>query len=118
MGRPKFDIDWNKVDRYLQAQCDGVAIASLLGIHPDTLYLRCEQDKKMGFSKYSAIKKSEGVELLRAKQFSVAMDGDRTMLVWLGKQYLNQKDRSNNININTDTTKPVIIFGDEEDEDK
>ena len=29
---------------------------------------------------------------LRQKQFQMAMDGDVRMLIWLGKQYLNQKD--------------------------
>lgn len=95
MARPKAKIDWEKVDKYLQAQCDGVGIASLLGVCPDTLYLKCQKDKKMGFSEYSAIKRSEGKELLRAKQFQVAMTGDKTMLVWLGKQHLNQTDRRN-----------------------
>ena len=30
---------------------------------------------------------------LRAKQVQLALDGDRCMLVWLGKQWLGQKDR-------------------------
>jgi hypothetical protein len=93
MGRPKAIIDWRKVDEYLNAQCDGSKIAGLLGIHPDTLYKAIENKYKMTFSAYSAIKKGEGKELLRAKQFSVAMEGDKTMLVWLGKQYLNQSDK-------------------------
>lgn len=94
MARPKIKIDWEKVDKYLQAQCEGTGIAGVLGIHPDTLYKACEKKYKMCFSAYAAIKKSEGKELLRAKQFSVAMAGDKTMLVWLGKQYLNQSDKT------------------------
>lgn len=93
MGRPKSKIDWAKVDNFLKAQCDGVAIASMFGIHPETLYGACQEKFNMGFSEYSAIKKSEGKELLRAKQFQVAMEGDKTMLVWLGKQLLDQKDK-------------------------
>jgi hypothetical protein len=56
------------------------------------------------FSAYAAIKKGEGLELLRAKQFATAMEGDKTMQIWLGKQYLDQKDK-------TDTTsgdKPIV----------
>lgn len=94
MSRPPIEIDWKKVDQYLQAQCNGTGIAGLLGIHPDTLYMKCEEKFKMGFSQYSAQKKSEGKELLRAKQFNVAMGGDKTMLVWLGKQYLDQRDKT------------------------
>jgi len=93
-GRPKAVIDWAKVDRYLQAQCEGTGIAGLLGVHPNTLYEACKKDHKISFSEYSANKKSEGKEILRAKQFQVAMEGDKTMLVWLGKQYLEQKEKS------------------------
>ena len=92
-GRPKAIIDWAKVDKMLQAHCDGVGIAGLLGIHPNVLYKACEEEKKCNFSEYRQLKQSEGKELLRQKQFSVAMVGDKTMLVWLGKNYLSQSDR-------------------------
>lgn len=93
MGRPKANIDWAKVDAYLKAQCTGTAIASIFGIHPDTLYLACEKKFKMGFSEYSAQKKAEGAEILKAKQYQTAMDGNVSMQIWLGKQYLGQKDK-------------------------
>jgi hypothetical protein len=93
MARPPADINWATVDQYLHAQCDGVAIAGIIGIAPDTLYHRCQQDHNLGFSEYSQQKKTEGRELLRQKQFDTAMSGDKTMLVWLGKQYLEQKER-------------------------
>jgi hypothetical protein len=93
MPRPKTIIDWKRVDMYLKAQCEGTGIAAILGIHPNTLYKACEDDHKMSFSAYLATKRGEGKELLRAKQFQSAMDGDRTMQIWLGKQYLNQSDK-------------------------
>ena len=93
MARPKTVIDWNKVDKYLQAQCDGVGIAGLLGISPDTLYRACQEVHKMGFAQYSAQKKAEGVELLKAKQYQLAMKGNVTMGIWLGKQYAGQRDK-------------------------
>ena len=94
MSRPPIEIDWKKVDQYLQAQCNGTGIAGILGIHPTTLYMKCEEQHKMSFSEYSAQKKGEGKELLRSRQFAEAMKGDKTMLVWLGKQYLEQRDKS------------------------
>lgn len=94
MSRPKMEIDWNKVDKYLKAQCDGVGIAGILGIHPETLYDAVKEKFNIGFSEYSAKKKSEGKELLRSKQFDLALEGDKTMLIWLGKQYLEQRDKS------------------------
>jgi len=107
MARPKADIDWKKVDKYLQAQCEGTGIAGLLGIDEQTLYRRCKEDNKIGFAEYSALKKSEGKELLRAKQYQSAMEGDKTMQIWLGKQYLMQKEKSE-----VDTTIHVPILPD------
>jgi len=92
-GRPKAVIDWVKVGRYLQAQCQSKQIAGILGISVDTFYVRCPEDNKMAFSEWCALKKAEGLELIRAKQFDTAMAGDRTMLIWLGKQLLGQKDQ-------------------------
>jgi hypothetical protein len=31
---------------------------------------------------------------IRAKQYRLAMDGDRTMLIWLGKQLLGQREQT------------------------
>ena len=78
----------------MQAQCNGAAIARLLGVDPETLYRRCQQDHKVDFGEYSAQKKASGQELLRRKQFDTAMAGDKTMLIWLGKQYLGQTDKN------------------------
>jgi hypothetical protein len=108
MGRPKANIDWHKVDNLLKAQCDGVGIAGILGVSPDTLYRACQEEHNIGFAEYSAQKKSEGKELLRGKQFQMAVEGDKTMLVWLGKQYLDQRDKSDNHNENTDTSRIVV----------
>lgn len=110
MGRPKANIDWAKVDKYLQAQCDGVGIAGLLGIDVQTLYRRCQEDNNIGFAEYSAIKKAEGVELLKAKQYQTAMEGNVTMQVWLGKQYAGQKDKNEtDHNINLQSLPDIII---------
>ena len=94
MGRPKINIEWDKVNKYLQAQCDGVSIAGLLGIAPITLYRACKRRFKVNFDAYSAKKKSEGVELLKLKQYQTAMSGNVTMQIWLGKQYAGQREKS------------------------
>lgn len=92
VGRPQAEIDWGRVDTLLQNQCEVTSIANLLGISTDTLYIRCKRDNNLDFSLYSQQKKADGKELLRSKQFDVAMSGNVTMLIWLGKQYLEQRD--------------------------
>jgi hypothetical protein len=109
-GRPKIIVDWNKVNKYLQAQCNGTGIASLLGISPMTLYRACERKFKVNFEAYSSQKKAEGKELLRGKQFQTAMEGDKTMLVWLGKQYLEQKDKSDLTSDNKELKSNQIVI--------
>ena len=93
-GRPKAIIDWDVVIAHIKAQCSAVGIASLFGISVDTLYNRCKEDNNIDYSVFSDQKKAEGKELLRKKQYDVAMEGDKTMLVWLGKQYLEQKEKT------------------------
>jgi hypothetical protein len=93
-GRPKAIIDWEKVGKLLQAGCSVIGIAEQLGIERDTLYKRCKADLKCDFSTFAQQKKAHGDDLLHAKQFELAMKGDRTMLVWLGKQRLNQSDKA------------------------
>ena len=94
MARPKADIDWERVDELLEADCEGTEIAAHLGLVPNTLYRRCEIDHKISFSKYLQEKKAKGNSLLKEKQFDIALDGDKTMLIWLGKQRLGQSDKS------------------------
>lgn len=93
MGRTKIPIDWDEVDKYLIAGSPGTAIAAIYGYSVHTLYDRCVAEHGVTFSEYSRQKKSKGDELLRMKQFSEAMKGDKTLLIWLGKNRLQQKEK-------------------------
>jgi hypothetical protein len=109
MARPKSNIDWAKVDKMLQAHCDGVGIAGLLGIHEDTLYMACEEKYNMGFSAYKQLKQSEGKELLRQTMFSNAMKGDKALQIWLSKQYLGMTERVDTSNKTEITITPADV---------
>ena len=89
---PHINIDWDKVDRLLEAGCNGEQVAARFGIHADTLYRRTEKDKGVSFAAYQRQKRANGDSLLAQKQMEVAMKGDKTMLLWLGKQRLGQRD--------------------------
>jgi hypothetical protein len=87
------NIDWAQVDSMLIAGCNGIEIAGSIGIHADTLYIRCAEEKKIGWSDYLQAKRAHGDGLLRAAQYQKAYkDKNPTMLIWLGKQRLNQKE--------------------------
>lgn len=66
-------------------------------INPDSEEPVTFQD---AFSVYSAAARGS----LRRKQFELAMNGDRTMLIWLGKQYLEQKDTRQTVEIDDKTS--------------
>ena len=92
-GRPEAKIDWKIVDDMLMKGSFATEIAAKLGIHHDTLYKRCVVDQKIEFSAYRQEKTSIGDYSIRQKQFEVAViDGNTTMLIWLGKQRLGQTD--------------------------
>lgn len=93
MSRPQKKIDWEKVDQLLLAGCHGTEIAPHFDMHYETFYDRVKEKYGMGFTEYSALKKQQGDSILRAKQFELALKKDKTMLIWLGKQRLGQRER-------------------------
>lgn len=60
----------------------------------DTLNARCKEKYGMTFSEASKKFSADGKMSIRRKQFEIAMKGDTRMLIWLGKQCLDQKDKS------------------------
>lgn len=108
-GRPQIPIDWNVVDRYLEAGCTGTEIASIVGMHHDTFYDRVVLEKGVSFTAYQLEKRSKGDALIRSKQFSEAMKGDRSMLIWLGKNRLGQRDSDKEDKPVNDTKLDALI---------
>lgn len=92
MSRPEKPIDWNKVDQLLMAGCFGTEIAPHFDIHVKTFYDKVVEKFNITFTEYSALKKNQGDSLLKAKQFEKALKGDNTLLIWLGKTRLNQRE--------------------------
>ena len=103
MGRPKKNIDWNVVSGLCRIQCTQQEIASVLDISEDTLVRRIKSKYKLTFAEYYKKESSSGRISLRRAQFARAMgtkdrngnyknDGSVPMLIWLGKQYLNQAE--------------------------
>jgi len=107
MSCPPKPIDWEKVDNLLMAGCTGTEIAPHFDIHPDTFYRRVNEKYGVGFTEYCSIKRQKGDSLLREKQFQLAMNGDKGLLIWLGKNRLGQKEPSDN-NKNFDEDKASI----------
>ena len=94
-GRPKYEIDYETLDDLCKIMCTGEEISSILNIDYDTLNRRLKEEKHGGFTDYYKKMSAEGKKSLRRVQYDQAIDGNTTMMVWLGKQYLDQTDKQN-----------------------
>ena len=122
MGRNKALIDWARLEKMAMCGSNGQQIAAAIGVHYDTLVNRCVTDKPDDisiFSEYLRTKREKGNDLLLRKQFDIAMAGDKTMLIWLGKQRLGQKEKtditSNDKDLNRGETIVRFIDGTEDE---
>ena len=112
--KPK-KIDYDQLDKLCAIQCTGEECAAILKMDYDTLNAALKRDKKGGFSDYFKSKSAYGKASLRRRQFKAAEDGNATMLVWLGKQWLGQLDKPSdafeNDNGNITKVKIEVIGG-------
>ncbi len=107
-GRPKKEIDYKIVEELSNIQCTQEEIASVLNISVRTL----QRDEE--FCRIYKNGMDNGKMSLRRMQWAAANQGNTTMLVWLGKQYLGQTDKqdvTNNIKAN-DFTESIKAFVD------
>ncbi len=65
----------------------------MLDVSEDTLSRATKREHKMSFADYIRQKRGKGKASLRRMQWKAAESGDRTMLVWLGKNWLDQTDK-------------------------
>ena len=109
-GRPtKYDkIDKNQFENMCQIQCTKDEICAIFEINEQTLTKWCEETYNMSFCDIYKSKSSGGKMSLRRQQFAKAEEGNTTMLIWLGKQYLGQTDKIESKNENTDTNDKVF----------
>lgn len=88
MARPiKHNLDEKLLEQLALIQCSNKEIAIICGCSTDTLERRYAGILEKG--------REQGKMSLRRKQFEVAMSGNVSMLIWLGKQMLSQKDEQN-----------------------
>lgn len=92
MARPKKNIDYVTVEKLASIQCTQEEIANFLDISTRTL----QRDKE--FCRIYKKGMENGKMSLRRMQFKKANDGNVSMLIWLGKQYLGQTDKVENNN--------------------
>lgn len=96
-GRPRIEIsdeDFAKLTNMVRIQCTAEECALVLGLSPDTLDRRLKERGYEGFAEFYKAHTAEGRASLRRMQWRAAENGNTGMLVWLGKQMLGQRDKT------------------------
>lgn len=93
MGRPKKELNWEEFERLCGLHCTLSDIAGWFGVSEDTIERRVKEDHGITFAEYFKKHAALGKTSLRRLQWESAQKGNVTMLIWLGKQLLNQTDR-------------------------
>lgn len=106
MGRPKKEINWQALDAVLQFGATLEDAAEIVGVHTDTLARKIKKEHDCTFTEYRDKKMSKIRYNLRKKQYDVAMAGNVSMLIWLGKNMLGQTDKQE-IAQNTTIQMPI-----------
>jgi hypothetical protein len=92
MARPQKLIDIRLVEELARIGCTEEDMAAVLDVSVDTIQRR----KRSSAEFCGAIKRGQAAtrNSLRRLQLKKALEGNITMLIWLGKQLLGQQDRS------------------------
>jgi len=89
----KKPIDWDQFDKLCALQCTKLEIASFFDMSDDTLSRRVKESFDCTFAELYDQKKLRGRVSIRRKQYEMAMAGDRSLLIWIGKNWLGQSDK-------------------------
>jgi hypothetical protein len=101
-GRPRKEINIETLRNAVRIQCTAEECAGLLQVSEDTIDRRLREEGYEGFADFYKSHSAEGKASLRRQQWKAAEAGNPTMLVWLGKQWLGQRDQVSVDNTSSD----------------
>ena len=90
-GRPRKEFDQNTFEKLLELQCTQAEICNFFNTTDKTISAWCKRTYKKDFSECLEKFGTKGRISLRRAQFKMAQNNP-TMAIWLGKQFLGQKD--------------------------
>lgn len=112
-GRPKLSVNLDLAKKLCAIFCTANEIADILDVSVDTLERRIQQECNMSFADFFKKHSAHGKMSLRRKQFEVAMKGNVSMLIWLGKQYLGQTEKIENLEADIPQVLEVRVVSDD-----
>ena len=108
MARPVKVVDQEAIKKLAQLHCTYDEIAEFLGVSTKTLQRNYVHLTKKG--------REMGKISLRRAQFEKAIGGNVAMMIWLGKQHLDQRDKIEQTTYNEPL--PLIIEAKEHGKEK
>ena len=97
MGRPHKELDKEQFEKLCGLQCTLEEIAGFFNCDVNTVEKWCKQTYSLNFSEVFKQKRSTGQISLRRMQFKLA-EKSAAMAIFLGKNYLGQKDVIEEVN--------------------
>ncbi len=94
MGRPVKEINWSEFEKLCALQCTLSEIAAWFCCSEDTIERRVEEEYGQTFAEVFSQKKKFGRISLRRTMFQKAQEGNATLLIWLSKQHLGMKEKT------------------------
>lgn len=83
-GRPPLELDEKVIAGLARIDCTMIEIAAVVGCSVDTL--------ERNYAEVIEKNRKEGHSSIRRQQYKLAMAGNPTMLIWLGKMQLGQRE--------------------------
>ena len=92
MARPRKEIDFEQFKKLCGLQCTLAEIAGFFDCSEDTVKNWCKRELKLTFAEAFKAYSMTGKISLRRSQFELAKK-NAAMAIWLGKQYLSQREQ-------------------------
>ena len=100
------DKEWAQIQQLCLLQCTGEEIASVVGCSYDTLDRRVKEEHGISCAEYIKKHAAGGKASLRRSQFNLATKS-AAMAIWLGKQYLGQREPNSRENVDVEDSGAV-----------
>ena len=107
MANRSLDINPDQVQKLAAIGCTDKEIGDIVGCSHDTLTRRFKEQLVTG--------RANGKASLRRKQWEIALGGNVSMLIWLGKQVLGQTDKQTTNSENVSVVKIDLVHSPIED---
>lgn len=101
-GRPPLELDEKVIAGLARIDCTMIEIAAVVGCSVDTL--------ERNYADVIEKNRKDGHASIRRQQYKLAMAGNPTMLIWLGKVQLGQRETV--VNEHTGKDGGPIVFAD------